>query len=229
MSMNMNATRNASSNEASGPSHTKRRVGALDVRMLVGAPARETTMIETLIRNWGWIALRGVVAIAFGILTLFYPGITLTSLVILFGAFAFTDGVFTVVSAVANREGQPRWGALLLSGLVGIAAGVATFFWPGITGIALLAIIASWAIVTGVIEMVAAFRLRKAIEGEWLLALAGLLGIVFGVFMVLDPGAGALAVAFYIGAYAFASGIMMIALGFRLRSWGREHTELRPA
>ncbi|MGE0159782.1 MAG: HdeD family acid-resistance protein [Dehalococcoidia bacterium] len=186
-------------------------------------------MIETLTRNWGWIALRGAVAVAFGILTVFYPGITLASLVILFGAFAFTDGTFTVISAVANRKGQPRWVALLLSGLVGIAAGVVTFFWPGITGIALLAIIASWAIVTGIIEMVVAVRLRKEIEGEWLLGIAGLLAIVFGVFMVLDPGAGALAVALYIGAYAFISGVMMIALGFRLRSWGREHPVSQPA
>lgn len=180
-------------------------------------------MIETLIRNWGWIALRGVFAIAFGVLTLFYPGITLASLVILYGAFAFTDGLFTVISSVANRRGQPRWVALLFSGLVGMAAGVVTFFWPGITAIALLAIVASWAIVTGVIEIVAAVRLRKAIEGEWLLAIAGLMGIAFGVLLVLNPGAGALAVALYIGAYASVSGVMLITLAFRLRSFGREH------
>ena len=186
-------------------------------------------MVETLSRNWGWIALRGVVAIAFGILTLFYPAITLASLVFFFGAFAFTDGVFTAISAVANRSGQPRWPALLFSGLLGIAAGIVTFFWPGLTAVALLAIIASWAFLTGIVEIFIAVRLRKEIEGEWLLAIAGLLAIAFGVFLVLDPGVGALAVAFYIGAYAFASGVMMIALGFRLRSWGREHSVPRPA
>jgi uncharacterized membrane protein HdeD (DUF308 family) len=198
-------------------------------RRPVGRAARGDNRVETLIRNWGWIALRGAVAVAFGILTFFYPAVTVASLVILFGAFAFSDGLFAAISAVANRRGQPRWVALLFSGLLGIAAGIVTFFWPGITGVALLAIIASWAIVTGVIEIVMAVRVRKEIEGEWLLALAGVLTIGFGAFLVLEPGAGAPAVALYIGAYALVSGVMLIALGFRLRSWGREHPDGQPA
>lgn len=180
-------------------------------------------MVETLTRNWGWVALRGVVAILFGILTLFNPGITLAALLLLFGAFALVDGTFMVVSAIANRKGQPRWVALLLGGLLGIAVGIITFVMPGITAVALLAVIAVWAILTGMAEIVAAIRLRKVITGEWLFVLAGLMAVAFGVILVVQPGAGALAMALWIGVYALISGILMVALGFKLRSWGRTH------
>jgi uncharacterized membrane protein HdeD (DUF308 family) len=180
-------------------------------------------MIETLIRNWGWIALRGVIAILFGILTLFYPSISLASFVILFGAFAFADGFVTTISAATNRRGQPRWVALFFSGLLGIGTGLVTFFWPGITAVALLTVIAVWAILLGCAEIAVAVRLRKLIEGEWLLVLAGLLTLAFGVVLALEPAAGALTMAIYIAVYAITWGIMLIALAFRLRSWARAH------
>ena len=186
-------------------------------------------MVEQLIRNWGWIALRGIVAIAFGVLTFVYPGITLVTLVMLFGAYAIVDGVFMVVSAIANRKTQPRWGTLVFGGILGIAAGVVTYLWPAITAVALLAIIASWAMVMGIIEITVAIRLRKEIDGEWVLILSGLLALAFGVLMIMNPGPGALAVVLWIGAYAVISGGLLLVLAFRLRNWGKSHGILATA
>src|SRR4051794_5196678 len=151
-------------------------------------------MNEVLTRNWGLLVLRGVAALLFGLFTLFYPGISLAALVLVFGAFAFADGVFTVISAIANRRGEPHWGVLLLSGIAGILIGVVTFLSPTITAIALLAFIAAWAIITGVGEIAAAIRLRRLISNEWLLGLAGVLSVLFGVLLIALPGIGALAV-----------------------------------
>ena len=185
-------------------------------------------MVETLTRNWGWVALRGVVAILFGVLTLFNPGITLAALVLFFGAYALVDGVFMVVSAIANRHGQPRWVTLLIGGLLGIAAGLVTFYMPGITTVVLLMVVAAWAIVTGIAEIVAAIRLRREITGEWVFVLAGLLAVAFGAILIARPAAGALAMVLWIGAYAVVSGILLIALSVRLRSWGRMHVGATP-
>ncbi|HVZ77957.1 MAG TPA: DUF308 domain-containing protein, partial [Gemmatimonadaceae bacterium] len=132
-------------------------------------------MVGTLTRNWGWVALRGVVAILFGALTIFNPGITLVALLMLFGAYALVDGIFAVVASLAHRRGEPRWAALLFSGIMGIAIGVVTFMMPGATARVLLAVIAVWAIVIGFAEIMAAVRLRKEITGEWLFIVAGLL------------------------------------------------------
>lgn len=176
-------------------------------------------MVDVLARNWGWIALRGAVAVLFGLLTLFNPAISLAVLVLLFGVFALVDGLFASVAAVANRHDQPRWVELLISGIIGIAIGIVTLFWPGVTAFALLYLIAAWALVTGIGEVAAAIRLRKVIRGEWLLALAGVLSIIFGLLLFIFPVAGALAVAMWIGFYALVLGITLIVLAFRLRSW----------
>jgi uncharacterized membrane protein HdeD (DUF308 family) len=178
-------------------------------------------MIDALTRNWGWVALRGVVAILFGILAITRPDISLASLVLLFGAYSLMDGTFMVVSAIANREGKRR-GVLIFGGALGIAAGALTFIWPGITAIILLAIIAAWAIITGITEIVVAIRLRKVIAGEWALIAAGIIAVAFGMFLFTRPLAGALAVIFVIGFYALVSGILHVVLGFRLRSWSHE-------
>jgi uncharacterized membrane protein HdeD (DUF308 family) len=180
-------------------------------------------LADVLTRNWGWVALRGVVALLFGLLAFFNPAITLATLVLLFGAYAFVDGIFMTVGAVANRRGEPRWVALLIGGLVGIGAGLVTFFMPGITAAALLGVIAAWAILTGAAEIAAAIRLRKEITREWMLALAGLLAVGFGLLLIAYPGAGALAVVLWIGGYAVVTGILLIALALQLRSWGRGH------
>jgi uncharacterized membrane protein HdeD (DUF308 family) len=186
-------------------------------------------MVDVLARNWGWVVLRGAVALLFGLLTLSRPGITLAALILFFGAYALADGVFTVVSAIANRHGQPHWVALLFGGLCGIAAGVITFAMPHLTAIVLLYFIAFWAILSGASEIAAAFRLRKVISNEWLLGLVGLLSVVFGIFLIAAPGRGALAVTMWIGFYATVLGIMLLILGFRLRSWDKQHAHLHPA
>jgi len=180
--------------------------------------------VDMLSRNWWLVALRGVAGILFGLCTLVAPGISLAALVLLYGAYAFTDGLLAIVSAVRRRGAGNRWGLLLVEGLVGIAAGVLTVIWPGITALALLYLIAAWALVTGVLEIAAAIRLRKIISDEWLLALSGVASVAFAVVLMLFPGAGALAVVLWIGAYAFVFGALLIALGLRLRSLGRPRT-----
>ena len=173
-----------------------------------------------LSRNWWAIALRGVAAIIFGVLTFVMPGITLAVLVLLFGAYAIVDGVLTLVAVargqVSHRD-VPRW-MLVLEGIVSIAAGLVAFVWPGLTTLALVYLIGAWAIVTGVLEVVAAVRLRRQIENEWWLGLSGALSIVFGVLVMSAPGAGALAMVFWIGAYAIVFGALLVGLAFRLRS-----------
>jgi uncharacterized membrane protein HdeD (DUF308 family) len=188
-------------------------------------------MVTVLARNWGMVAVRGVVALLFGILTFARPGITLAALVILFGAYALVDGLFAVWSALANRRGEPHWVALLLGGLAGIAVGILTFMMPGITAVVLLYFIAAWAILRGVAEIAMAIQLRKVLTGEWLLALAGVLSVVFGAFLIMYPGAGALAVVLWIGFWATVLGIVVIALAFRLRHWNQalDAGAVRPA
>lgn len=178
-------------------------------------------MLNLLARNWGWVMLRGVAALIFGLLTLFNPKLSLVALVILFGAYAVVDGVTTIVSAIANRHGERHWVALLLNGVVSLAIGIVTFLWPGITAFALLFLIAAWAVITGVTEIVTAIRLRSVIRNEWLLILAGALSVLFGIVLFMAPGAGALAVVLWIGAYAVVFGILLIILAFRLRNWLR--------
>jgi uncharacterized membrane protein HdeD (DUF308 family) len=185
--------------------------------------------MEILARNWGWIALRGVAGVIFGVLTFINPAISLASLVLVFGAYALADGVFTVVAAIMNRRGERHWVAMLFGGIAGIAIGLLTFLMPGLTTLVLLYLIAAWAIVTGGAEIATAIRLRKVITGEWLLILAGVLSVAFGVVLIVYPGAGALTVVLWIGAYALVFGIMMIALSLRLRSWGKLSGAPRPA
>ena len=174
-------------------------------------------MIATLSRYWWVLAIRGVAAILFGVAAFVWPGITLAVLVLLFGAYALVDGIFAVIAGIATRKEQERWWMMVLEGLIGIVIGVVTFLYPNITALALLYFIAAWSILTGAFEVAAAIRLRKEIEGEWLLALAGIASIIFGVLLVIQPGAGALALIWLIGAYAIVFGILMLVLAFRLR------------
>jgi uncharacterized membrane protein HdeD (DUF308 family) len=176
------------------------------------------TMWSDLGRNWGWIVVRGIAAVIFGVLALVLPGITLAALVLLWGAYALADGIIALIAAFRIRDrGKPFW-ALLVVGILGIAAGILTFIWPGMTAIVLLAFIAAWSLVMGIFQIIAAVRLRKSIEKEWLLGLSGLLSIIFGVLMLINPGAGALAVIWVIGAYAILFGVLLVALGVKLRS-----------
>lgn len=174
-------------------------------------------MLRTLAQNWWAIVLRGVCSLIFGIGAFAWPGITLAVLVLLYGAYALVEGVLAVAWALMGRQAGPfPWG-VLLAGLVGVVVGVVTFLSPGLTALALLYLIAAWAIVRGVFEIVAAFHLRKELDNEWLLALGGLLSLALGVFLMAAPGAGALAVLWWIGAFAIVFGILEIILGFRLK------------
>jgi uncharacterized membrane protein HdeD (DUF308 family) len=169
-----------------------------------------------LARNWWAIALRGVAAVVFGVLALLLPGTTLAALVLLFGAYAIVEGVFSLIAAVRGRTDEPRW-LLALQAIVSIAAGLVTFLWPGLTALVLLYVIAAWALVIGVLQIVAAVRLHSRIRGEGWLVLSGILSVIFGVLMMWAPGAGALALVLWIGSYAIVFGALLIVLAFRLR------------
>ena len=174
--------------------------------------------------SWSALALRGVLAIIFGLLVFAWPGISLWVLVLFFGANALIDGVLAIVAAVRGSASGARWWGMLLQGILGIATGIITFLWPGLTTLVLLYFIAAWAIVIGIFEIVAAIRLRKEIQGEWLLALRGVLAIVFGVILFANPGAGALAVVWLIGAFSIALGVLNLILAFRLRGHHQRRT-----
>ncbi len=168
-------------------------------------------------RQWGWVALRGLVAVLFGLLALFLPGITLAALVLVWGAYALVDGVFALIAGWRIRDqDKPLW-PLVLVGITGLAAGIVTFLWPGVTALVLLYIIAFWAIVAGVFQIVAAIRFRKEIQNEWLHGLSGLISLLFGLMLVIQPGAGALALVWVIGIYAVFFGILLLVLALRLK------------
>jgi uncharacterized membrane protein HdeD (DUF308 family) len=186
-------------------------------------------MVVELARNWWTLALRGLAAVLFGIVAWIWPDLTVTALVLLFGAFALVDGVFTVVAALRGRGRDPNWGALLLGGISGIALGLMTLAWPGITALVLMYLVAAWAIVTGAFELIAAIRLRREIEGEWLFGLSGVLSILFGVLVAIFPGEGAVALVWLIGAYAVVFGMLLIALALRLRGWQQRGPTLLPS
>jgi uncharacterized membrane protein HdeD (DUF308 family) len=170
-----------------------------------------------LSRYWWMTLLRGVISILFGILIFAQPGISLLTLTLTFGVFALIDGAGNVVSAIGGRNENENWWILLLAGLASVGVGILTFFNPGITALALLFYVAAWAIATGLLEIVAAIRLRKEIQGEFWLILAGLLSVAFGVMLMARPGLGALSVLWLIGGYAIAFGVILIALAFRTR------------
>ena len=175
------------------------------------------TNIASLVKNWWAVALRGAAALIFGILTTLWPNIGLTSLVLLFGSFAIVAGVFNLIAAVRRLRGERRWWEFLLQGLVSVAVGTVTLIMPDLTALALVYVIAAWAILTGILEIAAAIMLRRQIRGEWWLALAGVLSVAFGAVLAIWPGVGALALVLWIGAYAIVLGILLIALGFKLR------------
>jgi uncharacterized membrane protein HdeD (DUF308 family) len=190
-------------------------------------PQREDRSSRPMARftRWRWwtVALRGGVAILFGILAMIRPGTAFLSLVLLFGAYAIIDGVLALI--LASRPVQPR-GALIARGIASIAAGIIAFVWPGITAFALLFVIAAWAIVSGALETATAIQMRKQLEGEWLLALEGVLSIVFGVLLLLSPLVGAIVLGLWIGAWALVLGGMEISTALRLRSYVHHHPEL---
>ena len=177
-------------------------------------------MVLTLSKAWWVVALRGVLGILFGIGAFIWPGITLLVLVAFFGAYMFVDGVIALWQAIQFRHDRERWPMLLLEGILGVAIGAVTFFLPGLTALAWIYTISAWAIVTGVLEIILAIRLRKVIQGELFVVLTGILSIAFGVVLFLMPLAGLVAWVWIIGAYSIVFGVLLLGLAIRLRKLG---------
>ncbi len=172
-------------------------------------------LLRALADRWWVFLLKGAAAIAFGVLAFIWPGMTLVTLVFLYGIFALTDGVLALVGAVRGSEYASRWW-LAIVGLLGVAAGAIALLWPGISGMALLLCIALWAIATGIMQIVGAISMRHQIDDEWLLIASGALSVIFGGLLLTRPGAGAVAVAYVIAAYAVMYGVLMVMLALRL-------------
>jgi uncharacterized membrane protein HdeD (DUF308 family) len=175
-------------------------------------------MIETLKRHWWVPVIRGIAAIVFGIIAFVYPGITIATLVLFFGAWVLIDGIFRVVGAIGHRASDPDWGWHIVIGIVGIIVGLLTFHAPQITALALIIYVAAWALMIGATEIAFAIKLRREIKGEWFLILMGLASIVFAILLLWNPIAGAAAVIWLIAWYAVVLGILAIFFGLRLRS-----------
>jgi len=185
-------------------------------------------MLIVFTSSWWALVLRGLAAVIFGVLAFAWPHITLTVLVFLFGAYALMDGAFAIVAGVRTSSEYKRWWVLLIEGILSVIAGVFAFVVPGITALILLILIAAWAMVTGAFEIGAAIQLRKHITGEWLLALAGIASVLFGLALLLNPNVGALAVVWLIGAYAIVFGLLLLTLGFKLRGLERRAHGMSP-
>jgi len=177
-------------------------------------------LLRSMAEYWWLTALRGLAALVFGVLALVWPGFSGLALVLVWGAYAFADGVFALGAAIFGKEASTgsRWW-LAISGILGLAAGLIAFFAPIFTAGVLLVFIAIWAIVIGVMSIVGAIQLRKEIEGEWLLVLGGVVAILFGILMFLQPAAGALAVVWMIATFAIIFGIDLIWLAFKLKGF----------
>jgi uncharacterized membrane protein HdeD (DUF308 family) len=176
-------------------------------------------MVQQLARNWWVLTVRGVLAILFGVLAFTWPNITIRVLALLYGAFALLDGCFAVSAALMGGGSWARWWGLVLGGLAGIAIGVITVLVPEVTELFLVILVGAWCIARGVFEIVTAIRLRAEIEGEFWLALSGLVSVLFGAVILFRPVVGEVLVAYLVGAYAIFFGILLVALSFRLRSW----------
>jgi uncharacterized membrane protein HdeD (DUF308 family) len=175
-------------------------------------------LLSSLADNWWLLLLRGLAAIAFGILAFFWPGLTLLTLILLWGVYALCDGVLALGAAIFAKSNDmaPRWW-LALAGVISILAGLATFLYPGMTALVLLMFIAAWAIIIGALQIWGAIEWRKLLDDAWLLALNGVLSIAFGALLFAQPGAGAVALVWMIGWFAVVFGCLNVALAFRLK------------
>lgn len=178
--------------------------------------------MDALARNWWVILMRGILAIIFGGLTLAWPQLSLLTLVFMFGVFAFMDGIFALAAAVMKGAPAPRWW-LAMVGVFGILAGAATFVWPNMVGAMLLYFIAGWAIAGGILQIFGAIKVRAETPNEWLLIASGILQLLFGILILLNPAASALGMALAIATFAIVYGVLLIAFSFRLKS----HAEVK--
>jgi uncharacterized membrane protein HdeD (DUF308 family) len=189
----------------------EKRIMAQQTDFRTGLPG-----LHVLAKNWWLVLLRGIAGIIFGVLAFAWPGITLLTLIIFYGAYALIDGIFAIGAAFRGDAPQSRWW-LILIGILGIAAGLLTFLWPGLTAFVLAIFIGVWSLIHGIFEIVGAIRIRKEIDNEWWLILSGALSVLFGLVMLYMPGAGALALIWVIGSYAIIFGALLVAFSFRLK------------
>jgi uncharacterized membrane protein HdeD (DUF308 family) len=179
------------------------------------------SMVVIPAKNWWSLLIRGLVAISLGVLTVVNHGMKLGTLVLLFGCYALIDGLVSFAGIMRAAEGHERWASLLVEAVAGITVGAIALAWPSLSAMSLVYIIAAWALLTGLVEIAASVRLRRHVEGEWLLALSGVASLVLGILILALPLAGPLAIAYWVGAYAFVFGGLLVGLGFRLRAWDR--------
>jgi uncharacterized membrane protein HdeD (DUF308 family) len=177
-----------------------------------------------LSRNWWLVVVRGVLAILFGLIALFWPGLTFFLLILMFGVYAIVDGLFAIYSGVVRSRFSSRWWVFLLEGIISLAAGLIALARPGWAGVALVLVIAVWAVLTGILEIAAAIRLRREITNEWLLGFGGFVSVLLGILLFFQPLTGGLVVTLMIGVYALIFGVLLVFLGFRLRK-----LDVRPA
>lgn len=189
---------------------------------------RQDALSEVLAENWWAVGLRGIVAVAFGLLCLVFPPAAILALVLFFSAYMLVDGVFALASGIkAARNGQ-RWGLLILEGFVDLAAGIIAFLWTDITALAFVILIAVWAVISGVLMIGAALTL-KLDHGRWWLALGGVASVIFGILLLVAPVVGAVVLIWWIGAYAIVFGIMLLVLAFQLHGKKEEREMGAPA
>jgi uncharacterized membrane protein HdeD (DUF308 family) len=174
-------------------------------------------MMSVLVKNWWAFVARGVLAVLFGLIALFTPGVTMLSLVLVFAAYAMADGVFAIVGAVRAAKAEERWGYLAFEGVVDVLAGIVAVAWPGLTVVLFVVLIAAWALITGVLMLMAAFNMEGEHGRGWLIA-AALASIVYGILLVVAPMIGALVLTWWIGAYALIFGVAVLVFAFRLRA-----------
>jgi uncharacterized membrane protein HdeD (DUF308 family) len=184
-----------------------------------GAPGsfdRTQAMSALLAQNWWAIALRGVFAIVFALIAFFWPGATILSFVLFFSAYMLVDGVFGIVAGVRAASNHQRWGLLVLEGVLNILVGIVAFLMPGLTVVFFVTLMAVWSLITGIVMIVAAFKLNPAFGRGWLI-FSGIVSVLFGVALLIAPLVGAVVLTWWLGAYALAFGISLLVLAFKLR------------
>jgi uncharacterized membrane protein HdeD (DUF308 family) len=174
------------------------------------------SLLRSLANNWWVLLLRGLAGIGFGVVAFMWPGITLVSMILLFGVFAAVGGVLEIIAAIRGGTMLPRWW-LAMAGVIALGAAAITFLDPHVTALILIYIIGGWAFIHGIFEIIGAIRIRKMIRNEWALILSGVLSALFGIMVMLRPGAGALGLVWMIGAIAFVTGILFTYFAFKLR------------
>ena len=172
---------------------------------------------QPLTSHWWALALRGVLGILLGLVALTRPGVTLAAIILFVGAYMFVDGVVAIMASLRGMRAGDRWGWMLVEGIIGIVAGIIVFRTPATAAMVLVWLVAFWAIMHGAAEIGAGIRLRKMIENEWLLILAGVLSLALGIFILMRPGLGVLLLVTWIGVYALFAGIVTLMLAFRVK------------